>query len=70
MRNMSKCIFFIHFVVIDYGERAIRNLTGVKLADYGPFIEYVVVMSITVPIAYLIGRHLSQRIKLIKEWLL
>ncbi|MBQ3324131.1 MAG: hypothetical protein IJG81_04740 [Muribaculaceae bacterium] len=70
MRNMSKCIFFIHFVVIDYGERALRHFTGIKLVDYGPFMEYVVVMSITVPLAYLIARPLSRRIQLIKKWLL
>lgn len=70
MRNMSKCIFFIHFVVIDYGERALRHFTGIKLVDYGPFIEYVAVMSITVSLAFLIGKILSRRIKLIKEWLL
>ena len=70
MRNMSKCIFFIHFVVIDYGERALKYFADIKLVDYGPFIEYVVVMSITVPLAYLIASPLSRRIKLIKEWLL
>ena len=70
MRNMSKCIFFIHFVVIDYGERILRHFTGIKLADYGPFIEYVIVMSITVPLAYLIAGPLAQRIQLIKKWLL
>lgn len=70
MRNMSKCIFFIHFVVIDYGERALRRFADINLVDYGPFIEYVAVMSITVPVAYLIGKPLSRRIHLIKEWLL
>ena len=70
LRNMSICIFFIHFVVIDYGERILRHFTGIKLADYGPFMEYVVVMSITVPLAYLIAGPLAQRIQLIKKWLL
>ena len=70
MRNMSKCIFFIHFVVIDYGECAIRHFTGIRLVDYGPFIEYVIVMSITVPLAYLIVSPLARRTQLIKKWLL
>ena len=70
LRNMSICIFFIHFVVIDYGERILRHFTGIKLADYGPFIEYVIVMSITVPLAYLIAKPLAQRTPLIKKWLL
>lgn len=70
LRNMSICIFFIHFVVIDYGERAINHFTGIKLVDYGPFMEYVIVMSITVPLAYLIASPLARRTQLIKKWLL
>ena len=70
LRNMSICIFFLHFVVIDYGERAIRHFTGIKLVDYGPLIEYVIVMSITVPLAYLIASPLARRTQLIKKWFL
>lgn len=70
MRNMSICIYFIHFVVIDYGERAFRHFTGIKLADYGPFVEYVIVMLITIPLAYLIANPLARRTQLIKKWLL
>ena len=70
LRNMSIVVYLLHFVVVEYGERALHHSTGISLASYGPYVEYAVVIAVTLPIAYLVAEPLAHRFPLVKRWLL
>lgn len=70
LRNMSVVVYLLHFVMIDYGERALRHFTGINIAAHGPYVEYTAILAVTLPIAYLVAGPLAQRFPLVKRWLL
>lgn len=70
LRNMSIVVYLLHFVVIDYGELALLHFTGIDLTSYGPIVEYVVVLAVTLPLAYVVAVPLARRFPLVKRWLL
>ena len=70
LRNMSIVVYLLHFVVSEYGKLALRRFAGIDLAAYGPYVEYSVILAVTLPIAYLVAKPLTQRFPLVKRWLL
>ena len=70
LRNMSIVVYLLHFVVSEYGKLALLRFADFDLASYGPYVEYSVIIAVTLPIAYLVAKPLAQRFPLVKRWLL
>lgn len=70
LRYMSLSIYLLHFVVIDYGERAFRWATGIDPAAYGVVVEYLFVLAVTLPLSWFLSCVIARRYPTIKHLLL
>lgn len=66
IRKMSIVIFLLHFIIIDYGESSFSSFIYTNRMICHAYSEYMVVLLLTVLIAYILVTIVAKKVKIIK----